>query len=256
MVTESALSVVRAGGAPRSPGSRGCPSLGACGRAGAGARARSGAAVAPRTAEPVDPHRYGRDMAGAPDGRAAPALTLHPGFPLRRSDYAELEALLAGGIDGHAHVVVAHSRGALDALQAGPASCYPLFLLAPSSPGRRPLAPAVRASLRMVGRVPLLRDAGARALRDLSSRRYGTRAPGGLPLDLLTAAERLGPVPRTGAQPAGRRIIVVVSPDDPRRDAQLALACRLGATVLHAPGGHLFPLTHPRETASLLSTAL
>jgi hypothetical protein len=199
-------------------------------------------------------------MAGADEGRAAPSVTLHPGFPLRRSDYAELEALLAAGLasrlDGCAHVVVAHSRGALDALQAGPASADPLFLLAPSSPGRRPLLSGIRSSLEIVGRVPVVRDAAAQALRDLSFRRYGARAPDGLPLDLLAAAGRLGPVPRTGPQPPDRRITVVVSPDDPRREAQLALARRLRATVVSAPGGHLFPITHPRETASLLSTAL
>lgn len=183
-------------------------------------------------------------------------MTVHPGFPLRRSDYAELEALLTAALDGTARVVIAHSRGALDALQPGAASSEPLILLAPSSPGRRPLSPAIRVSLRFVGRIPVVRDAAARALRELSFHRYGSRAPEGPPLDLLTAAERLDPAPGTGAQPADRRILVVVSSEDPRRDAQLALARRLGATILNAPGGHLFPLTHPRETASLLSAAL
>jgi hypothetical protein len=195
-------------------------------------------------------------MAGADDGRPGSSLTLHPGFPLRRSDYAELEAMLAAGLDGSAHVVVAHSRGALAALSAGAASSDPLFLLAPSSPGRRPLAPAIRASLLIAAHVPVVRDAAARALRDLTFRRYGARPPRGLPLDLRSAAERLRPMPSTRAQPGDRRITVVVSPDDPRIDTQLALARRLGAEVLRAPGGHLFPLTRARETAAILSATL
>lgn len=50
--------------------------------------------------------------------------------------------------------------------------------------------------------------------------------------------------------------MVVCAEGDARRPAQERFAVELGAEVLRAPAGHLFPVTHPEQTAAVLASAL
>lgn len=50
--------------------------------------------------------------------------------------------------------------------------------------------------------------------------------------------------------------MVVCAEGDARRPAQERFAVELGAEVLRAPGGHLFPVTHPEQAAAVLASAL
>jgi len=51
-------------------------------------------------------------------------------------------------------------------------------------------------------------------------------------------------------------VAVLGSRDDARVAAQKQLADRLGVTFHLVDGGHLFPITHPVETADAIAAAL
>lgn len=181
-------------------------------------------------------------------GAAHPlAITLLPGFPLNDSDYRPLLAALPTDLA----LTVAHSLGALTAV-AEPRDGVTV-LLAPSTPRRRPLRPAVRVALRAASATPWS-DGIAERMRSSTITRYGADAPLGSALPLNQAAERLRRPPQV-ATPAGR-MIVVCGEGDARRAAQRRFAAALGAEQFDAPGGHLFPITHPASTAALLMDAL
>lgn len=184
-----------------------------------------------------------------------PAVRLFPGFPLPDSDYSELLDLLEAGEGPGRPIVVAHSRGALDALASGTPPGVPLFLLAPSVPRHRSGTGLLKASLLIAGRMPVVRDAISRQLREGTYRRYGADAPPGLPLDLETVARRLRVTSIRVIGKGSRSVVVVVSLDDARYEDQVVFARQLGATVLLQPGGHLFPITHPDLTASTIMAA-
>ncbi len=146
---------------------------------------------------------------------------------------------------------VAHSLGALDALSE--AAGGTIVLLAPSVPRRRPGRPALRALLLAAHRSPWS-IALAEQLRHATFNRYGAPTSPGSALPLDAAASRLR-TPRTTVRPHDR-VVVVCGEGDARRAAQERFATVLGAELLHAPGGHLFPVTHPEQTAAVLASAL
>jgi hypothetical protein len=183
-------------------------------------------------------------------------IRLFPGFPLPDADYQELVTLLEIGGGPEQTILVAHSRGALDALASDAFPGAPLFLLAPSVPRRRRGTPFLRSALRTAGGIPIMRDVLARRFREATYRRYGAETPSGPPLELAAAAQRLRPTPSAAASPDSRAVVVITSSDDLRHADQVLLATRLGATVLHHPGGHLFPITHAVSTAHTIRTAL
>ncbi|MFT2711473.1 alpha/beta hydrolase [Clavibacter sp. Sh2126] len=189
-----------------------------------------------------------------PDALRPPAPVFHPGFPLPVADYRALRDLLAADATLPSELVVAHSRGALTALGGPTSTRERLVLLAPSVPRRRPAEPLLRAASRATARIPVVRGVVSHALRRTAFRRNGLRAPTGAPLDLDAVADRLRRAPAPARGP--RSIVVVVARADRRYDDQLRLARHLGARVVHAPGGHLFPLTHPAATAALIAAAV
>ena len=183
-------------------------------------------------------------------------IRLFSGFPLPAADYQPLLALLgAEGGPGRA-VLVAHSRGAFEALASNASPGAPLILLAPSVPRRRRGTLLLRVTLHLVGSIPVIRGRVARRVREATYRRYGAEAPPGAPLDLATAAQQLRWAPTATKIAISRPVVILLSDDDPREAEQLLLAARLGAAVLHHPGGHLFPITHPASTASTIRAAL
>ncbi|GMA27225.1 alpha/beta fold hydrolase [Arenivirga flava] len=174
-------------------------------------------------------------------------IRVHPGFPLTHEDYLPLLERM----QGWPVAAIAHSLGALDAL--GEPIDGTTILLAPSVPRRRSGRPALRALLLAAHRSPWS-TALAERLRIATFHRYGASAPLGSALPLDSAASRLRTPHRIG-RPQGP-LLVVCAEGDPRRPTQERFAAELGAEVLQAPGGHLFPVTHPAETAAALAAAL
>ncbi len=174
-------------------------------------------------------------------------IRIHPGFPLTPDDYAPLLQRMRGlPVDA-----IAHSLGALDAL--GEAAGGTTVLLAPSVPRRRLGRPALRALLLAAHRSPWSGTLSER-LRRATFHRYGASARPGVALPLDAAAARLRTAPPIGRPPGS--MVVVCAEGDARRPAQERFAVELGAEVFRAPGGHLFPVTHPEQTAAVLRSAL
>lgn len=178
---------------------------------------------------------------------------LYPGFPLPAHDYSQLSAALAHSTGPHSAVVVGHSLGALSALSD--TTRAPIFLLAPSIPGRRrPGRSLMRRALRVLDVTPISAVIAHR-LRTSTYWRYRATPPTGDPLTLDEAADRLrAPEPVLRHPPT--QVFVICSKSDPRHEAQLRLARQLGARVQWTEGGHLFPITDGRATADIILNAL
>lgn len=171
---------------------------------------------------------------------------LFPGFPLTSGDYQPLLDALGPDFSS----ALAHSHGALAALAKTPAD-QNLILMAPSDPRRpRPLRRAQSTALAILGHVPVINQPLARWLRRRCFAATALATPIGAPLPLADAAARLrDPGTPVALRP---RTWVLTSPNDPRHNEQLLLAQALGAVHLDVPGGHMFPLTHPEQTAAAI----
>lgn len=183
-------------------------------------------------------------------------IRLFPGFPLPNADYQQLVAFLESGGGLDQAMLVAHSRGALDALVSDEFPGAPLFLLAPSVPRRRRGTRSLRATLQVAASLPVIRGVLARRLREATYRRYSAEVPTGPPLNLAAAAQRLKAAPSAVPSSVSRPVVVIVSNDDPRHADQVHFAAHLGATIRYHPGGHLFPITHAVSTARTIRAAL
>ncbi|WP_368784589.1 alpha/beta hydrolase [Arthrobacter sp. SX1312] len=189
-------------------------------------------------------------------GSRTPTVRFFPGFPLPVTDYGELLGLLEANAEPGQPIVIAHSRGALDALASDIPPKVPIFLLAPSVPRRRRGTRLLKGSLFLVAAIPVVRVVLSRRLRKETYRRYSAEAPPGQPLDLGAVARRLRADTSAGIGRGSRTVVLVLSEEDARYEDQLLLARRLDATVLHQPGGHLFPITQAASTASTVLAIL